>query len=193
VKRALRMEQIRNPERPLQNAVQCVEFLQEGFSTQAPSSYDGTSSRDIHRTFRHVDENEISSESSMACHTISVSRSLHSIMGNSVMNKTCLLVRPLSCFSVSCIEKDWENCEQQTHVTQWRAMKLQPKASSDEVDTINDDPAEQVQRYFYTLLCKKSDLLVFEFENIKDFAPLLLNSFLKFVYKLWSRFSKEKD
>ena len=53
----------------------------------------------------------------MACHTIPGSRSFDSIMGNSATNTTCLLVRPLSCFCVPCIEKDWENYEQEAHVT----------------------------------------------------------------------------
>ena len=144
MKRALRIEQIRNPERQLQNALQCVEFLQQGFSNRAPSSYAGTSSRDIHRTFWHVGENEINRESSMACHTIAGSRSLHSIMGNSPRNKTCLLVRPLSCFCASCVDKDWENCEQTAHVPGWRAVQLQPKAPSEELEALDDDPTEQV-------------------------------------------------
>lgn len=147
VKRALRMEQIRNAERPLQNALQCVEFLKQGFSSRAPSSYAGTTTRDIHRTFWHVGEHEINRESSMACHTIAGSRSLHSIMGNSTTNKTCLLVRPLSCYCASCIEKDWENCEQQAHVTRWRAVQLQPKAPTEEVDLIDGDPTDQVAAY----------------------------------------------
>ena len=33
VKHALRMEQMQNPDRQLQNAAQCADFLQEGFST----------------------------------------------------------------------------------------------------------------------------------------------------------------
>lgn len=96
VKRALRMEQVQNLDRQLQNVSQCVEFLQEGFSTHVPSSYFGTGARDIYRIFWLVGDNEISREPSMACHTIPDSRSFHSIMENSVSNMTCLLVRPLS-------------------------------------------------------------------------------------------------
>ena len=144
VKHALRMEQIRNPDRQLQNAAQCVDFLQEGFSTQPPSSYAGTTTRDIHRTSWHIGENEVSRDQPMACHTNPGSKSFHSIMENSATNRTCLLVRPLSCFFVPCIEKDWENCEQEAHVTRWRAVKLQPKVATEEVKTIEDEVFDQV-------------------------------------------------
>lgn len=148
------MEQIRNPERQLQNALQCVEFLQQGFSTRATSSYAGRSSRDIHRTFWHVGEHKVNRYPSMACNTIAGSRSLHSIMGNSITNKTVLLVRQLSCFCRACIEKDWENCEQHAHVTRWRAVQLQPKTPTEELDPIEDDPMEQViMIYVYVHFC----------------------------------------
>ena len=161
VKRALRMEQIRNPERQLQNALQCVDFLKQGFSSRAPSSYAGSTTRDIQRTFWHVGEHDINRESSMACHTIAGSRSFHSIMGNSATNNTSLLVRELSCYCAPCIERDWENCEQLEHVKRWRAVQLQPKAAPEEVDPIDGDPMDQVAAHAWVLSHYISDFIKF--------------------------------
>ena len=79
---------------------------------------------DIHYTFWHIGENKISREQSMAFHTIPRSRAFHSIMGNFAINRTYLLVRPLSCFFVPCIEKDWNNYKHKAHVTRWQVVKL---------------------------------------------------------------------
>lgn len=62
-------------------------------------------------------------------------------MGNSSSDSTRLLVRKLSCFCLSCMEKDWENCEQKAHVQVWRAVKMQPKS----IDREPEDPEEPDQ------------------------------------------------
>jgi hypothetical protein len=38
-----------------------------------------------------------------------------------------LLVRALACFCASCFEKDWEGCLNQSHVPEWRFVKIYPK------------------------------------------------------------------
>ena len=114
---------------------------------------------DIHRTFWHVDENEVSRDQPMACHTIPRSRSFHSIMENCATNRTCLLVRPLSYFCVPYIEKDWENCEQEAHVTRWRAVKIQPKVATEEVETIEDEVFDQVS-VVLLVLCRVQYVLL---------------------------------
>ena len=50
---------------------------------------------------------------------------------------------------VPCIEKDWENYEQEAHVTRWRAMKLQPKVATEEVETIEDEVLIRFLLYFW--------------------------------------------
>ena len=109
----------------------------------------------------------------MACHTILGSRSFHSIMGNFATNRTCLLVRPLSYFCVPCIEKDWENCEQEAHVTRWRAVKLQPKVATEEVKTIEDEVFDQVFVVLLVLRRVQYVLLVLCLQYILNFDTIL--------------------
>jgi hypothetical protein len=36
-------------------------------------------------------------------------------------------MRPLACLCVACLENEWHNYGNQSHVQQWRLIKLQPK------------------------------------------------------------------
>jgi hypothetical protein len=57
---------------------------------------------------------------------VSGSRKLHSVLGFSESDPTFLMVRELSCFCSPCIDKDWSNCEQWSHVSEPRVVRLRP-------------------------------------------------------------------
>lgn len=54
VKRALRNEQLQHPDRPMQNAGHCVEFLRSRFSSRASSSYARSTTFECDRSFWHI-------------------------------------------------------------------------------------------------------------------------------------------
>jgi hypothetical protein len=61
-----------------------------------------------------------------AYRTISGSRKLHSVLGFSSYDPTLLMVRELSCFCGPCIDEDWSNYEQRSHVSEPRVVCLRP-------------------------------------------------------------------
>lgn len=71
VKRALRQEQIQNPNRPLQNAAQVVEFLKENYSTRVGTQYTQATSKPICREFWHIGESEVNhKDTTVKCRTL---------------------------------------------------------------------------------------------------------------------------
>lgn len=105
IKMALRNEQRLNPNRELQNALQCVEFLTEKLSTRVASTYRKKKAH-ISQKFWHIDASSVARSNPYACATIPGSRSLHSIFSFSAEDPTKLLIRQLSCFCPPCIEED---------------------------------------------------------------------------------------
>jgi hypothetical protein len=129
VKTALRNEQRLNPNRELQNALQCVQFLTEKLSTRVSSTYSKKKPL-IFRKFWHIDESAVVRSNPFACATIPGSRSLHSVFSFSAADPTKLMVRQLSCFCPPCVDEDWDNCESKDHVKPWRCVKLKPSDTS---------------------------------------------------------------
>ena len=64
-------------------------------------------------------------DSSIKCHTLPGSKSLHSISSFSIIDPT-LLTCELSCFCFPCIDGDWARCENFAHVQEWLVQRLQP-------------------------------------------------------------------
>lgn len=141
IKRALRIEQRLNPSRQLQNAKDCVEFLTETLSTRTANSYQKQKA-DICRKFWHIQESEVVRSNPFGCATIPGSRSLHSIFSFSAADPTKLMVRQLSCYCPSCIDEDWENCQNTGHVQPWRCIKLRP-TDTDYVRDVMMDNVDQ--------------------------------------------------
>jgi hypothetical protein len=118
IKTALRNGQRLNPNRELQNASQCVQFLTEKLSTRIASMYMKKKAQ-ISRKFWHIEEASVVRSNPFACATIPGSRSLHWIFSFSTADPTKLMVRQLSCFCLPCIDEDWNNCENKEHVKPW--------------------------------------------------------------------------
>jgi hypothetical protein len=55
---------------------------------------------------------------------VSGSRKLHSVLEFSESDPTLLMVKELSCFCGPCIDEDWSNCEQQSHISEPRVVRL---------------------------------------------------------------------
>lgn len=120
------MHQIQHPEHELANAEQCVEFLHSRFSTRAVSSYEQSTCDSIRREFWHVKEEDVDRSNDWGCRTIPGSRKFHSIFGSSSSDPTLLMVRDLSCFCGPCIDQDMSGCENESHVSSWRLVRLRP-------------------------------------------------------------------
>lgn len=129
VKRAIRMHQIQHPEDEMANASHVVDFLKSRFSNRVASSYEQSKELPISREFWHIGIEDVDRSNEWDCRTIPGSSKFHSILGSSQTDPTLLLVRELSCFCAPCINLDWVNCEQQTHVSHWRVVRLRPKAA----------------------------------------------------------------
>lgn len=142
VKRALRNEQLRNPDKPMQNALHCVEFLRTRFTSRVASSYARSTTFECDRSFWHIEMGDVCREDAWACHTLPGSRSLHSVMGYSITDPTLLLVRQLSCFCMYCVQQDWDNCDRKSHVAPWRHVRLRPHNAANVICQVeeNDDP-----------------------------------------------------
>jgi hypothetical protein len=125
IKRALRTEQRLNPNMQLQNAKQCVEFLTETLPNRMANSYQ-KQKVGICRKFWHIEESKVVRSNPFGCATIPGSRNLHSIFSFSAANPIKLMVRQLSCYYPSCIDEDWENCQNIGHVQPWQCLKLRP-------------------------------------------------------------------
>lgn len=131
VKRALTAEQIMNPARPLQNAAQVVSFLDEKYSRRVASSYNKSRLTPISRVFWHIEDDKVNHEDrSIRCKTLPASKALYSIMGFSETDPTLLMTRALSCFCIPCVDGDWANCENATHVQEWDVKRLVPESAS---------------------------------------------------------------
>jgi hypothetical protein len=62
-----------------------------------------------------------------ACDNIPRLREFHSIHVFCPYDPTRFMVKPLAYFYVTYLESEWHNCGNQSHVQQWRLIKLQPK------------------------------------------------------------------
>lgn len=71
VKRALAAEQIENPLRPLRNAVEVVDFLEEKYIERVPSSYARATTPPLSRVFWLIGDIAIDhADNSIKCHTL---------------------------------------------------------------------------------------------------------------------------
>jgi hypothetical protein len=52
------------------------------------------------------------------------------------------MVQELSCFYASCMCKDWENCDSQSHVRAWELVKLRPTNTRLVYDTMDEHENE---------------------------------------------------
>lgn len=142
VKRALGAEQIQNPLRPLQNAAQVVQFLEEKYTERVVSSYAQSKTTPLSRVFWHIGEKEVNHEdNSVKCNTIPGSKSLYSIMGFSMTDPTLLKTRALSCFCIPCVDGDWADCERTSHVQEWQVQRLVPvsvRAIEEQVEDMDE-------------------------------------------------------
>lgn len=146
VKRALRAHQIQHPEDELANAQQCVNFLKTKFSHRVPSSSDILREVPISREFWHIGIGDVDRSNEWKCKTIPGSRQFHSILGCSQADPTLLMVRDLACFCAPCINQEWVNCEQKSHVAGWRVVRLRPNnvmVVQEQIDA-HDDPEHWV-------------------------------------------------
>lgn len=123
------MHQIQHPEDEMANAQHGVNFLKSRFSNRVMSSYEQSKELPISREFWHIGIEDEDRSNEWDCRTIPGSSKFHSILGSSQTDPTLLLVRELSCFCAPCINLDWVNCEQQSHVSHWRVVRLRPKAA----------------------------------------------------------------
>jgi hypothetical protein len=146
VKRALSAEQIQNPLRPLANAAQVVDFLQEKYTERVQSSYKRTkmnTAPPLSRVFWHIGEKEVvHSDRSIRCNTLPGSKSLYSIMGFSEIDPTLLRTRALSCFCIPCVDGDWANCLNLSHVQGWNVERLVPERATSvaaQMEEIDDE------------------------------------------------------
>lgn len=139
VKRALTAEQIQNPSRPLQNAEQVVQFLEERHTERVTSSYKRTKTPSLSRVFWHIGEDEVDhGDKSIHCKTLPGSKSLYSIMGFSDTDPTLLRTRALSCFCIPCVDCDWANCENLSHVQGWDVKRLVPDSAGAVAEVIEE-------------------------------------------------------
>ena len=130
-KRALRAEQIRNPLRPLQNAEHVVQYLKENYSERVASTYAQSKTNPISRVFWNIGEFEVDHrDTSLKCRTLPGSKSLYSIMGFSMTDPTLIRTRELSCFCIPCIDGLWTDCENSSHVQEWKVQRLNPLNAS---------------------------------------------------------------
>ena len=126
-RRALLAEQIQNPLRPLQNIEHVVEFLRGNYSEHAPSSYMQSKTKPISRVFWNIGEFEVDHRnSSVKCHTLPRSSNLYSIMGFSILDPTLIRTCELSCFCIPYVNGDWNDCENLSHVQEWKVQRLNP-------------------------------------------------------------------
>ena len=143
VKRALAVEQIENPLRPLRNAAEVVDFLEEKYTEHVPSSYAQATIPPLSRVFWLIGDTDIDhADNSIKCHTLPGSKSLYSISGFSITDPTLLRTRELSCFCIPCIDGDWTHCKNFAHVQEWRVQRLQPfsaTAVAQQIEEMDDE------------------------------------------------------
>jgi hypothetical protein len=121
------MEQLRRPDRRLQNAEDVVRFLRETLSTRVHLSLRRQNRGAIARHFHEVPIYFVPRSEAWNCDSIRGSRTLHSISSISAADSTKLMVRYLSCFCRACQMQAWDRCENPEHVTPWQLVKIKPQ------------------------------------------------------------------
>jgi hypothetical protein len=118
VKTKLRNEQLKNPERQLQNASNMVAFLEETLSVRVHQNTTRKGRGHISRYFHEVakDDLVITRTEPWDCATVDRTRNLNSISSLTAADPTQLLVRDLSCLCGSCLLQNWEQCLNNGHV-----------------------------------------------------------------------------
>jgi hypothetical protein len=134
VKRALSAEQIQNPLRPLGNVGQVVDFLQKKYTERVQSAYKRTKVNEappFSRVFWHIGKKEVvHTDRSIRCNTLPGSKSLYSIMGFSETDPTLLRTHAMSYFCIPCVDGDWANCVNSSHIQGWDIVRLVPESTS---------------------------------------------------------------
>jgi hypothetical protein len=100
-----------------------IQFLTNTVSFCVLSSYE-SSRGTISRFFWNVKLEHIDRSNLYAYDSIPSSSKFHSIHVFFIFNPTRLVVRPLACFCTSCLERDYQHCLNQSHVLEWKIIKL---------------------------------------------------------------------
>jgi hypothetical protein len=101
------------------------EFLEEKYTERVASSYKQSTTPPLSRIFWHIGEKEVDHyKKSVKCNTLPGSKSLYSIIGFSMSDPTLLRTRALSYFCIPCIEGQWVDCKNPSHVQDWEVQCL---------------------------------------------------------------------
>jgi hypothetical protein len=120
------MEQLRRPDRRLQDARDVVTFIRGTLSNRVDMSSRRRNREAIRRHFQEIPVESIARTEPWNCDPIPGSRSFHSISSISAADSTKLMVRYFSCFCRACQLQAWDRCENPQHVTPWQLVKLKP-------------------------------------------------------------------
>lgn len=137
VKRALRQSQLHNTWRRMQNAHDAVSFLNETMGGTVDTNFEKTGIKEVQRYFWEIPKDG-TRERSYHCETIQGSQALHSVYSFAVADPTQLFVRKLSCFCAYCLDGDFVNCVNKSHVENWDLVKLKPYDLREVADQMTD-------------------------------------------------------
>jgi hypothetical protein len=120
-----------------------VEFLEEKYTKCVANSYKQSTTPPLSYVFWHIGKKEVDHhEKSVKCNTLPGSKNLYFIMGFSMNEPILLRTRALSCFCVPCINDQWADCENPSHVQDWEVQHLVPvnsRAIAKEITEMDDE------------------------------------------------------
>ena len=105
-----------------------MAFLRSKLSDRPNTVYGDR--RPVNRTFWHVLEGDVDREHEYDCEPIPKCRDFHSIRSVGSMEVGKLLKRSLACFCFSCIQGNWEACENRDWAGDWMLEVLIPLNSA---------------------------------------------------------------
>lgn len=142
LKQNIRKEQLRPGSRWLHGAADVVDYLKT--SMNRPNGAYPAARRVVDRHFTLIGKTEVCRRLSMACATVSGSRSMHSIRSVGPQNNVQLQVRDFSCFCNFCVDSEGESCSSFTFVKPWRVVTLVPTSTDEAVQEEEDLDQEWV-------------------------------------------------
>jgi hypothetical protein len=123
VKQPSMNEQIHNPKRRLQNVEDCVRnnvflcaFILWNLKHET-----------ISRFFWNIKPTHIDKNNLYACDNSLNYNKFYFIYDVFVSDPTRFAIRPLACFCAFCFERDWHHCLNESHVLDWKLVKICPK------------------------------------------------------------------
>lgn len=109
-----------------QNVTKVVNFLCSNLSDRLESFYTWKK-RPLHRVFWYVDENDVDHSFPMfACDRVEGTQKIHCIFATNKNVLTQLLVKPLACFCVFCIDGKWLEYPNMKWTRDWISRHVQP-------------------------------------------------------------------